>query len=130
MGNCPNEEYLFLSCFRDTDADHPNIISLLGQSTIQGSNGLHQCFVLEFVGPSLNNMTIREHRLTGRMARNTVRQIAKGLAHLHALGIGHGGQVPLVLTEAQCQHLSRSHHLQHIIRPALTHGLRPKFTSI
>lgn len=50
MGDCPNEEYIFLSCFRDTGANHPNIISLLGQFTIHGPNGLHQCLVLDLWG--------------------------------------------------------------------------------
>lgn len=100
IGDCPTDEYMFLSHLRDAGANHPNIISLLSQFTIHGPNGLHQCFVLEFVGPSLSSMTLYGPPLTGRMVRNAVRQIAEGLAHLHALGIGHGGRSPLVSTEA------------------------------
>lgn len=96
MTNRPGNDVEFLSYIQDHGWNHPNIASLHDVLTIRGPNGQHQCLVFNFVGPSLKRMTDYAHRLPSVMAHNAAQQIAKGLAHLHSIGICHGGTASLM----------------------------------
>jgi serine/threonine-protein kinase SRPK3 len=68
---------------------HPNISSLHDVFKIMGPNGLHYCFVLPVLGPSVTYMD--ERQLLKPLRHKASQQIADGLSYLHSLGICHGG---------------------------------------
>jgi serine/threonine-protein kinase SRPK3 len=94
--NASNQELTILTYLRDHGANHCNIACLRNAFTIRGPNGLHQCLVLDFVGPSLKQIANGKHNISGLIARNAARQVTEGLAHLHSTGLCHGGKTLLM----------------------------------
>ncbi|TFK82426.1 kinase-like protein [Polyporus arcularius HHB13444] len=67
----------------DTPGSH-NIISLLDDFTISGPNGTHKVHVTEVVTPLLSC------NIPDSWKREVVRDLARGLAHVHRRGFVHG----------------------------------------
>ena len=91
-------------------ASHPgkkNVVQLFDHFYHEGPNGAHLCLVLELLGPSVfsKEESYSTNRLPGDIAWDASKQIVKGLAYIHALGIVHGGQLNiciLALIPAKC----------------------------
>ncbi len=79
--------YLYLM---DTAGTHPNVSTLHNYFTISDPYGSHHCFILSVLGPSVVQMWRREFAIG--VVRDTARQIADGLSHLHRAGVCHGGK--------------------------------------
>lgn len=68
------------------------ITNLYETFTIRGPNGFHQCLVLELGGPSLGGITLHCKRPPLPFLKAAARNLAEGLAALHAAGVCHGGK--------------------------------------
>ncbi|KAI9787046.1 MAG: hypothetical protein M1816_007717 [Peltula sp. TS41687] len=110
MADVSTHELIFLSYLRDKGANHPNIMSLQDAFTVKGPNGLHQCLVLECVGPSLRRIAYSKCRLSGSTRRKVAGQVAEGVAYLHSTGICHGGKY-LLMPPKEARHLTSSNIL-------------------
>ena len=85
-------------------AAHPgkgNLPQIFDSFTFEGSNGVHQCLVLELLGASMSSMSenYATNRLPGRVAWNVARQVAQATSYMHEMGIVHGGKLSLALSE-------------------------------
>ena len=83
------------------------VIQLFDHFYYEDPNGAHLYLVLELLGPSISSKTesYSTNRLLGDIAWEVSKQIIKGLAYIHALGIVHGGQFNicmLILTLTNC----------------------------
>lgn len=68
---------------------------LLDSFKHEGPNGLHQCYVLGILGPSIPNVLERRFkdcRLPKKIVSKVVGESLLGLAFLHKLRLGHGGK--------------------------------------
>lgn len=85
-------------------AAHPgksNTPQIFDAFTFEGTNGVHQCLVLELLGASMssifeNNAT---NRLPGNVAWKVARQVAQAISYMHEMGVVHGGKLSLALSE-------------------------------
>lgn len=101
VANAFNKDLKFLTYLRNHGVNHPTIGSAQDTFIIRGPNGLHQCLVFGFLGPSLKRITERQHQLSEFMVRNAARQIAEGLTYLHCTGICHGGKIFLMSVDVR-----------------------------
>lgn len=74
------------------------LLTLLDDFAIEGPNGKHQCLVTAMLGPSVSDMleSSRSNRLPHQWVKSKARQVFTGLAQLHAMRIGHGGEILLI----------------------------------
>lgn len=74
-----------------TGGQHPCIIKLHSSFEITGPNGRHICLVFPVLGPSLGDHAVMES-LSSAARYKVCRQIASGVAFLHAQGLCHSGK--------------------------------------
>ncbi|KAG9943986.1 kinase-like protein, partial [Aureobasidium melanogenum] len=70
-------------------------MQLLDSFQHNGPNGVHDCLVLELLGPSVASVVEKQcasDKLPGNVAKKACKQLGLALAVLHRQGIGHGGQ--------------------------------------
>lgn len=95
LGSPSNEKAILqrLASSPDTMASKSHIVSFLDSFTHEGFNGLHQCLVLELLGPSAvaQAESYKDYRLPGRLAWRIARQTVEAVALLHSNDITHGG---------------------------------------
>jgi hypothetical protein len=82
-----------LSC---SSIDHPgrnNVAQLFDTFEVQGPNGVHQCLVMELLGPSMALLaeSYTANRLPGDVAWKVAGQVVQAIAYIHRVGIVHGG---------------------------------------
>lgn len=75
---------------------HPgkkHIVQLLDNFKHKGPNGVHECLVLELLGPSVIYEAERrkDNRLSAEVAWEACKQTAQALEYVHANNIAHGG---------------------------------------
>jgi serine/threonine-protein kinase SRPK3 len=60
---------------------------------VQGPNGVHQCLVMELLGPSMASLaeSYAANRLPGSMSWQFAGQVVQAIAYIHRVGIVHGG---------------------------------------
>lgn len=92
MANASSNDLDILTYLRDHGGNHSSIANLQDVFTVHGPNGHHQCLVLDIAGPSLKQLVADNVSLAGRSARLATQKIAEGVAHLHSVGICHGGK--------------------------------------
>jgi serine/threonine-protein kinase SRPK3 len=84
-------------CSRPTQEPGSEFIpELLDSFQHQGSNGLHQCFVLDMLGPGVPIVLeekFNETRLPKKVVTNAIGEALSGLVFFHKLGLGQGGMV-------------------------------------
>jgi serine/threonine-protein kinase SRPK3 len=83
-----------LSNSKSERAHSHNVVSMLHNFQLRGPNGLHECIVLELLGPSIRDLLdvrFGGERLPGRAAKSVAKQTLLGLDYLHKRKIGHGG---------------------------------------
>lgn len=73
--------------------EHPFVLRLLDEFTVDSANGSHRCIVSEALGPSIAGIKYYSNteRLPGQFTRAVAAQCVQGLAHLHSCGVVHGG---------------------------------------
>ena len=72
---------------------------------ISGPNGIHECLVLELLGPSVADYLDAHssiERLPGTLAKTVVKQALLGLCFLHERNITHAGTVHCQRSYQQC----------------------------
>ena len=72
---------------------------------ISGPNGIHECLVLELLGPSVADYLDAHssiERLPGTLAKTVVKQALLGLSFLHERNIAHAGTVHCQRSYQQC----------------------------
>lgn len=91
------QEAAVLRTIAATRSDHPGLAHLLSTTDhfqLVGPNGLHECHVLDMLGPCLPDaleQMFRPQRLPGWLAKRIAKQTLLGLDYLHQRGISHGG---------------------------------------
>lgn len=90
-------ELKMLQKFQNTTSSHPGhqyIATLLDSFWIEGPNGTNLCLVSPVAGPSIPgySKTQPHERLSVHVAQKIALQATQGLAFLHSIGVGHGGQ--------------------------------------
>lgn len=87
---------------------HPSprhLMRMFDNFDLEGPNGVHKCFVLELLGPSVPDMAERysDYRLPGGIAKTIAKQAVSGLDTLHRQKIAHGGELlKLLVLENEC----------------------------
>ncbi|KAH0364700.1 kinase-like protein, partial [Aureobasidium melanogenum] len=74
-------------------SDRMHIMQLLDSFQHNGPNGVHDCLVLELLGPSVASVVKKQcasDRLSGHVARKACKDLGLALAVLHRQEIGHG----------------------------------------
>lgn len=76
---------------------HRHLTRMYDHFHVQGPNGVHDCLVLEVLGPSVCDWVSQrkedsDYRLPGLVAKRAARQALLALCSLHEMGIGHGGE--------------------------------------
>ncbi|KIW54816.1 hypothetical protein PV05_07150 [Exophiala xenobiotica] len=68
------------------DFESAHVAPLLDHFSISGPNGTHLCLVFEVLGPSIASLRgyASETKIEPHIARKLARQVAEGVAHLHA----------------------------------------------
>lgn len=95
---------------------HPNpqhLMRMFDHFDLEGPNGIHKCFSLELLGPSVPDMAerYRDNRLPGGVAKAIAKQALSGLDALHQQKIAHGGELlALLMLEEALLIPSRSSH--------------------
>lgn len=94
-----NRERQVLQALSETgstsESDRMHIMQLLDSFQHNGPNGVHDCLVLELLGPSVASVVEKQcasDKLPGNVAKKACKQLGLALAVLHRQGIGHGGQ--------------------------------------
>ena len=66
---------------------------------VQGPNGVHQCVVMELLGPSMASLaeSYAANRLPGDIACKVARQVVQAVAYMHRMGVVHGGLFSLLI---------------------------------
>lgn len=78
--------------------DHPgrhHLVRMLDHFTVDGPNGIHDCLVLELLGPSASDVIeslYSDGRLPADLAKSTAYQALLGIDFLSSQKIGHGGE--------------------------------------
>ncbi|GAD93487.1 conserved hypothetical protein [Paecilomyces variotii No. 5] len=88
-----NREFQVMKQLGFEGRNSPHIVHMLDQFTLEGPNGVHQCFVLELLGPNVPDIIdscFSDGRLPGTIAKNIGKQALSGLDSLHRQKIGHG----------------------------------------
>ncbi|KAI0873722.1 kinase-like domain-containing protein [Hypoxylon argillaceum] len=78
---------------RDTHPGQQHIVQFFDWFNIEGPNGLHQCLVLELLGPSVPQViesTYQDERLPASLAKSTAHQALVAIDFLAQQKIGHG----------------------------------------
>ena len=109
-----HQQYVALKILRGDDSDHELVVLEYLRDTvpsipmahlrdtfkIRGANANHRCLVIDFVGPSLACVSLRQtfdHEKLGSQYRSitfrkvAAQKLAEGVASLHAAGICYGG---------------------------------------
>lgn len=79
-----------------------NIVELLDDFRLEGPNGTHQCYVLEFLGPALGYLIKNLEKNDGREPEDCLpilEQVFKALTFIHQTGFTHGGTQASLLRE-------------------------------
>ncbi|KAF2449339.1 kinase-like protein [Karstenula rhodostoma CBS 690.94] len=90
-----HREFTILRSLAAAQSDQPGSQHLMTMSDhfqLNGPNGIHDCFVLELLGPSVADVLdahFNNERLPGKLARKIAKQTLLGLSCLHEQGIGH-----------------------------------------
>lgn len=89
-------ELRMLRLFKDNTSTHPGrqyIATLLDSFWIEGPNGSHLCLVSPVAGPAIPEYSKSQPhgRLRVNVAQKIALQTTRGLAFLHSIGVGHGG---------------------------------------
>jgi serine/threonine-protein kinase SRPK3 len=76
--------------------DHPgrsSVPEVFDCFEVHGPNGVHQCLVMELLGPSMASLaeSYAANRLPGAMAWKVARQVVQAIAYVHRMGVVHGG---------------------------------------
>jgi len=76
--------------------EHPgrnNVPELFDSFEVHGPNGIHQCLVMEPLGPSMAPLAESDaaNRLPGDVAWAVCRQVVNAIAYVHRVGAVHGG---------------------------------------
>jgi serine/threonine-protein kinase SRPK3 len=90
------------SSSNETGAEH--IVQLLDHFEHVGPNGIHNCLVLELLGPNVPTVIeeqFSENRFPGEMAKRISKQAMLGLTYIRRHGFGHGG----TLSPGSCEML-------------------------
>ncbi len=87
---------------RTHGVNHHTIVSLRYSFTAQEPNGIHQCLMLDEVGPVLKLLANRRRPASALMARVAARHLVEGVEYLHSIGICHGGKTILIPVEVLC----------------------------
>ncbi|KAJ5513374.1 hypothetical protein N7463_002926, partial [Penicillium fimorum] len=91
--NKPTLEFETVRQLASIDHRPRHVIQLLDNFDLQGPNGMHKCFVLEILGPNVDDMVnfhTPDSRLPGKLAKIIAKQALVGLDSLHRHKIGHG----------------------------------------
>lgn len=101
------ERYVALKILRANASDHEvdilnhiqavtrgsgPLIGLHEVCILCGPNGIHKCLVMDLVGPSLRDITLGCSRPDLDFCKEASKQLADGVAALHAMGVVHGGK--------------------------------------
>lgn len=92
-----SQEVGIMLALADSKLTHPggseHIRSLYDHFQIHGPNGVHECLVLELLGPDVPDLIERlpRRRLPATLAKTAARQTLRALEALHQRGIVHGG---------------------------------------
>lgn len=95
----PNRELTVLRAIAAAQSDQPgyaHVMAMQDHFQLDGPNGIHNCLVLELLGPSVADLLDAYYcneRLPGKLARNIAKQALLGLCYLHEQGIGHAGKL-------------------------------------
>ncbi|KAF2789049.1 kinase-like protein, partial [Melanomma pulvis-pyrius CBS 109.77] len=87
--DAPDREIKVLEYLKNS-AINVQITKLHDTFTIHGPNGVHQCLVLDFGGPSLKHLSLYCKRPPLSFLKAAARKLAEGLAALHSAGVCHG----------------------------------------
>ena len=71
---------------------------------VQGPNGVHQCLVMELLGPSMASLaeSIAANRLPGDIACKVARQVVQAVAYMHRMRVVHGGLFSSLILFCTC----------------------------
>ncbi|KAJ5383744.1 hypothetical protein N7517_001655 [Penicillium concentricum] len=89
----PTQEFETMSQLASIDPRPQHVIQMLDNFDLEGPNGMHKCFVLETLGPNVDDMVdfhTRDSRVPGKLAKILAKQALVGLESLHRHKIGHG----------------------------------------
>ncbi|KAM0696774.1 hypothetical protein Q7P36_004023 [Cladosporium allicinum] len=88
---------------------------------IQGPNGVHQCLVMELLGPSMASLaeSYAANRLPGDIACKVARQVVQAVAYMHRMGVVHGDIHPgnIVLVDESVSKMSAEDVLRSMDSP-------------
>ena len=101
-----HQEASLLCRLAEGPADHSgreNVPELFDDFEVHGPNGVHQCLVMELLGPSMASLaeSIAANRLPGDIACKVARQVVQAVAYMHRMDVVHGGLFRLALLAFQ-----------------------------
>ena len=85
--------YRRLASGRASQPGRDNMPELFDSFELHGSNGVHQCLVMELLGQSMASLAgvFATNRLPGDVALEVSNQVIQAIAYVHGMGIVHGG---------------------------------------
>lgn len=91
-GKPPEREIMErLEHYGKVEKPHPHVVHIQSWFTAKSANGIHHCFVLPLLGPSLQNR--RVSRALGDKTRLEIcKQIANAVNYVHAFDVCHTGK--------------------------------------
>lgn len=93
LSQSQGKDITVLQGLKDEGCEHPHVVKPYESFEVSGPNGTHLCLVLPALGPSLDNLPVKE-ALTPEIRFQICQQVVSGVAALHERGICHGDLTP------------------------------------